>query len=71
MLYPLRKACPDKRFWPVTEEAICPNMKLTNLESVRGALNNMQYEIDVGADIAESARRAIDRMLDVGRNGAN
>lgn len=71
MLYPLRKACPDKRFWPVTEEAICPNMKLTNLESVRGALDNMRYEIDVGADVAESARRAIDRMLDVGRDGAN
>jgi len=71
MLHPLRNAFPDKRFWPVAEEAVCPNMKLTNLESVRGALGNMQYEIDVPADIAENARRAIGRMLDVGRDGAS
>jgi quinolinate synthase len=71
MLHPLRKAYPDKRFWPVTEEAICPNMKLTTLESVRAALARSQYEIGVPADVAESARRAIDRMLDVGRDGAS
>jgi quinolinate synthase len=71
MLHPLRKAYPAKRFWPVIEQAICPNMKLTNLESVRDALAHAQYEIDVPADIAESARRAIDRMLEVGRDGAS
>ena len=71
MLYPLRKANPAKRFWPVAEETICPNMKLTNLGSVRNALANLQYEIDVAEDIAESARRAIGRMLDAGRDGAN
>jgi quinolinate synthase len=71
MLYPLRKAYPKKKFWPVTEEAICPNMKLTNLESVRRALAEMRYEIDVPPEIAEPARRAISRMMEVGRDRAS
>lgn len=71
MLYPLKRRCPEKNFWPVTEQAICPNMKLTNLGSVRGALQNMQYEITIPPDVAEAARRAIDRMLEIGRDRAN
>lgn len=71
MLHPLRKAFPDKHFWPVAEETVCPNMKLTDSKSVRDALGNMQYEINVPPDVAESARRSIDRMLDVGRDGAS
>ncbi|MGD8719870.1 MAG: quinolinate synthase NadA [Candidatus Zixiibacteriota bacterium] len=71
MLYPLRKRCPDKEFWPVTEQAICPTMKLTTLESVRDALRLGQYEIDIPREVAEPARRAISRMLEIGRDGAN
>jgi quinolinate synthase len=71
MIYPLKKRCPDKEFWPVTEEAICPDMKLTNLESVRDALKYMQYEITIPPAVAEPARRAIERMLQIGRDSAN
>ncbi len=71
MLYPLKKHCPDKKFWPVTEQAVCPNMKLTTLESVRGALANMRNEIVIPPEIAEPARRAIDRMLEIGRESGN
>ncbi len=71
MIYPLKKRCPGKGFWPVTEEAICPNMKLTTLESVRDALKYMQYEITIPPAVAEPARRAIERMLQIGRDSAN
>lgn len=71
MIYPLKKRCPDKEFWPVTEEAICPNMKLTTLESVRDALKYMQYEITVAPAVAEPARRAIERMLLIGRDSGS
>ncbi len=70
MLYPLKKRCPDKNFWPVTEQAVCPNMKLTRFESVRDALKYMQYEITIPPDVAEAARRAIDRMMAIGRDSA-
>ncbi|HUV86268.1 MAG TPA: quinolinate synthase NadA [bacterium] len=71
MLYPLKKRCPEKNFWPVAEETVCPNMKLTKLESVRDALKNTQYEITIPPDIAEPARRAIDRMMEIGRESGN
>ena len=71
MLYPLKKRCPDKDFWPVTEQAVCPNMKLTTPESVRGALENMQNEIVIAPEVAAPARRAIDRMLEIGRESGN
>ena len=71
MLYPLKKHCPDKSFWPVAEEMVCPNMKLTKLESVRVALKKTQYEITIPPDIAEPARRAIDRMMEIGRESGN
>jgi quinolinate synthase len=71
MLYPLKKRCPEKNFWPAAEEMVCPNMKLTKLGSVRDALTDMQYEITIPPDIAEPARRAIDRMLEIGRESEN
>jgi quinolinate synthase len=40
-------------------------MKRTTLEKVAWALEDMQYEVDVPADIAALARRAIERMLEV------
>jgi quinolinate synthase len=68
MLYPLRKACPEKKFWPVARGVICPNMKRTTLRSVRDALRLRRHEIVVAADVADDARRAIERMLAVGRD---
>jgi len=38
ILHRLQQDSPDKRFVPVTEQAICPNMKRTTLESVAWAL---------------------------------
>jgi len=71
MLYPLKKRCPDKDFWPVTEQAICPTMKLTTLASVREALRHLQHEITIPEEIAAPARQAIERMIEIGRDGAN
>jgi quinolinate synthase len=70
MLYPLRRRCPTKQFWPVGEGVICPNMKLTTPGHVRDALRYGRNEISVAPDVAPAARRAIERMLEVGRDGA-
>ena len=71
MLYPLGRKCPGKRFWPIARGVVCPNMKLTTAVAVRDALRDMKNEIDVAPDIAAPARRAIDKMLDVGRDGVS
>jgi len=64
LLYRLRKENPDKLFYPATEEALCPNMKLTTLEKVLWALEDMRYEIILSEDVIARAQGSIKRMLD-------
>lgn len=66
LLYRLRKENPDKEFIPLTPAAVCPNMKRTTLSSVVLALEDMQHRITVPRRTAEAARRAVDRMLEIG-----
>ncbi|MEW6356072.1 MAG: quinolinate synthase NadA [Planctomycetota bacterium] len=65
ILHRLRKENPGKKFYPVTEFADCPNMKLTTLQKLVWSLEDMVFEIDVPADIADKARRAIEKMLEL------
>ncbi|MCK5594703.1 quinolinate synthase NadA [bacterium] len=65
MLYRLRKENPEKKFYPLSAQAICQNMKLTTLEKVLWCLEDMKYEIKVPEDIQIRAKRAVDRMLEV------
>ncbi len=65
ILHRLRKENPDKKFYPASESAICPNMKLTTVEKVFWSLENMKYVIKVPDDIRISARSAVDKMLTV------
>jgi quinolinate synthase len=64
ILHRLRKDNPDKVFYPASKFALCMNMKLTQLEKILWALEDMQYEIIVPEDIADKARISIQRMLD-------
>ncbi|MBU0502431.1 MAG: quinolinate synthase NadA, partial [Candidatus Margulisbacteria bacterium] len=66
MIYRLEKENPEKRFYPAYAEAICPNMKLTNLEKVWWTLDEMNNQIVVPPEIADQARRSIERMLKLG-----
>jgi quinolinate synthase len=45
----------------------CPHMQKITLPSVRRALETMTYQVSIDPEIARRARRAMDRMLDVGR----
>lgn len=63
MLHRLKKENPGKTFYPATELAVCPNMKLTTLEKVAWALEEMTGEVRVPEEIARKARLSIDKML--------
>ncbi|MGB9612582.1 MAG: quinolinate synthase NadA, partial [Candidatus Margulisiibacteriota bacterium] len=63
----LQKENPGKRFYPATNLAVCPNMKLTTLEKVLWALEEMKTVITVPEEIRIRAKKAIDRMLEIGR----
>jgi len=46
---------------------LCPHMKRITLPKIQHALERMQHEIEVEPSVAARARRAVERMLAVGR----
>jgi quinolinate synthase len=63
LLYRLRKENPDKAFFPLRKDMICPNMKRTTLDSIMRALKGNTYLIKVPEDIRLPAKKSLDRML--------
>jgi quinolinate synthase len=46
---------------------LCPHMKRITLPKIQRALERMQFAVEVEPEIAVRARRAVERMLEVGR----
>lgn len=44
---------------------LCPHMKRISLENIRDSLLHMQHEVHVDRDVAEKARRAVERMVNL------
>jgi len=65
ILHRMHQLAPQKQFFPASEAAICPYMKLITLEKVAAALERMAPRVVVDPKVAARARRAIDRMLAV------
>lgn len=65
IIHSLQKENPEKRFYPVTEKAVCPNMKKISLEKVAWALEDMQYHVTVPEPVCTNARGSLERMLEV------
>jgi quinolinate synthase len=63
IIHRLKKENPGKRFIPVSEQAICPNMKLITLEKVLWSLEEMAPEVTVPEEIRLKAKEAVDKML--------
>ncbi len=67
LLHRLRKECIGKTFYPLSENAVCPQMKMHTLEKIKKALEEEKYEVSVSKDVAERARGGIERMLELSR----
>lgn len=61
----LSAAYPQQGIYPLAANAVCRNMKMITLAKAAWALDNLQYEITVPAEVAEKARLALERMLKV------
>jgi quinolinate synthase len=68
IIHRLRKENPGKQFIPVSEQAICPNMKLITLDKVLWSLEEMAPVVKVPEKIRLKSKQAVDRMLAVGRS---
>lgn len=66
VLHRLRRENPAKQFHALADSAECRFMKLITLEKLRDSLRDLKYEVSVPSEIADRARRAIDRMLAIG-----
>jgi len=72
IVHQLKRRHPEKEFI-VADGCIgcrmhCPYMKMIDLVMVRDALRRGKHEIEVPADVAEGARRALERMIAVPRD---
>jgi quinolinate synthase len=46
---------------------LCPHMKRITLEGIARSLETMEHQVEVDPEVAQRARRAVERMLAVGR----
>ncbi|MEA2252551.1 MAG: quinolinate synthase [Solirubrobacteraceae bacterium] len=66
MLHPLRLAAPEVDFVAANERASCRYMKMITLTKLRDCLRDGVHEVRVPAEIADRARRPIERMVAIG-----
>jgi len=65
ILHRLHKEAPDKRFYAMSERAVCRYMKQITLAKVRDSLRDMKFEVTVSDEVAARARLAIERMVEI------
>lgn len=63
IIHRLKKENPDKEFYPLRKDMVCPNMKKTTLRSVLHSLEEMKHVVKVEEDIRIRAWNALDKML--------
>jgi quinolinate synthase len=63
ILHRMRQANPTTRFTPIDRTTVCPFMKEIDLVDLRDSLRDLRYVIEVDAEIASRARRALERMV--------
>lgn len=63
----LQFECPEKRFYPLSKDCVCHNMKLTTLADVYNCVRGCGgEEIVLPEETRLAARHCIDRMLELG-----
>jgi len=67
MVTRLRRENPGKTIIPALSEAVCETMKLHTLEKVKNSLLNEEFIVTVDKKIADNARGAVERMIEVSK----
>ena len=67
ILQHLQYECPDKKFYPLSKDCVCHNMKLTTLMDVYNCVRGVGgEEITLDEDVRLKAKACIDTMLTLG-----
>ncbi|ASR03865.1 quinolinate synthase NadA [Gordonia rubripertincta] len=70
MLHQLRKAAPGVDFQAVNDRASCPYMKMITPAALLRCLREGRDEVFVDIDVAEKARKSVERMIAIGNPGS-
>jgi quinolinate synthase len=65
ILHRLKKENPEKEFLPINSEMSCMFMKMITLEKLHRSLVEDVFEVTVPEDIAQKARKSIERMISI------
>ncbi len=65
IIHALQTKNPNKTFHLLSSGLSCVNMKRISLEDVHQALLHEQHEVDVDPEVAEKARKALDKMMEL------
>ena len=65
LLYSLKKAIPNKDFYPVSKTMECPDMKKITLDDIIRSLEFMEGEVKVPENIRRPALKAVQMMIDL------
>lgn len=67
VLYELKKENPDKKFYTLTEQQICTDMKFVTLEKVLDVLQNETNQVVVSDEMREKALAPLEKMLELAK----
>lgn len=67
VFYELEKSCPDKKFYPIMEDQICPDMKKITLEKIIDVLEHEKNEVLVSDELRNCANAPLTNMLELGK----
>ena len=65
MIHRLKTVFPDRDFYGLTPNVVCPNMKRNTLELLRDCMLGKGYEVQIPEEIMDSAVKPIIRMLEM------
>ncbi len=67
VLYELERRNPGKKFYPLVEGKVCPDMKKITLEKVLKCMEEGTGVVEVTEELRNSANASLDRMLELAR----
>lgn len=67
LIHLIEKAAPDKKVYPVSTTAVCPQMKMITLAKIEAALENERPAVVIPREIAVNARVPLERMFELSR----
>ena len=67
VFHELQKRNPDKKFYPVKDSQICPNMKKITLEKVLNVLETFDNQVELHEEIRQKANYPLSRMLELAK----